>query len=135
MNLTRIVGAAAVAALSLSTLVVTTTNAEAKGGGVRVRTSGACTASTDWKLKTKKDDGRLEVEFEVDANRRGQVWTVTLADNGTTFWSGKRTTHGRSGSFEVEKRTANRAGTDTITATASNAKTGETCSGSLVFPA
>lgn len=60
---------------------------------------------------------------------------MTLADNGTTFWSGKRTTHGRSGSFEVEKRTANRAGTDTITATASNAKTGETCSGSLVFPA
>ena len=135
MSLTRLVGAAAVAALSLSTLVLTTTDAEAKGGGVRVSASGSCTASADWKLKTKKDDGRLEVEFEVDANRRGQVWKVKLADNGTTFWSGKRTTRGRSGSFEVEKRTANRAGSDTITLTARNAKTGETCSGRLAFPA
>lgn len=135
MNAKRIVGAVAVAALSVSSLLFTAPGAEAKGGGVRVRTSGACTASTDWKLKTKQDDGKLEVEFEVDANRRGQVWTVTLADNGTTFWSGKRKTHGRSGSFEVEKRTANRVGSDTITAFAINAKTGETCSGSLVFPA
>lgn len=134
MNVTRIVGLAAVAALSLSSLAVAAPGAEAKGGSLRVRAAGACTASTDWKLKTKKDDGRLEVEFEVDANRRGQVWTVTLADNGTTFWSGKRTTHGRSGSFEVGKRTANRAGSDTITAMATNAKTGETCSGSLVYP-
>jgi hypothetical protein len=135
MNLTRVVGAAAVAALSLSTLMLTTTSAEAKGGRVRVHTSGACSASTEWELKSKVDDGRLEVEFEVDASRKGQVWTVTLADNGTTFWTGMRTTRGRSGSFEVEKRTANQVGTDTITATASNAKTGETCSGSLVFPA
>jgi hypothetical protein len=134
MNLKRIVGTVAVAALSLTPMVLSTSGAEAKGGGVRVRSAGDCTAATNWKLKTKKDDGKLEVEFEVDANRRGQVWTVTLADNGTTFWSGRRTTHGRSGSFEVEKRTANRAGSDTITATASNAKTGETCTGSLVFP-
>lgn len=135
MFLTRFVGAAAVAALALSLLVLTTTTADAKGGDARVRTSGSCTAGTDWKLKAKKDDVRLEVEAEIDANRRGQVWTVALADNGTTFWSGTRTTHGRSGFFEVEKRTANRSGTDTITVMASNAKTGETCFGSLAFPA
>lgn len=101
----------------------------AKGTDV-VRT-GSCSAASDWKLKAKPDDGRLEVEFEVDQNRNGQVWNVTLKHNGSQFFSGQRTTMAPSGSFSVTRFTGNAAGTDTIVGRAVNPKTGEVCRGSL----
>ncbi|MCC6497982.1 MAG: hypothetical protein IT193_17145 [Propionibacteriaceae bacterium] len=131
MNTKHIVGGLVAAALSVSALAMTAPDAAAKG--VRVRTSGACAASSDWKLKAKNDDGRIEVEFEVDSNRRGQRWAVTIEDNSKLVWSGRRTTKGPSGSFSVEKRIANRAGADAIEATATNLRTGETCVGTLTF--
>lgn len=102
----------------------------AKGGDAVIKT-GNCSMSSDWKLKAKPDNGRLEVEFEVDQNRNGQAWNVTLKHNGSAFFSGQKTTHAPSGSFSVTKRTNNAAGTDTIAAKATNPKTGETCQGSL----
>lgn len=93
--------------------------------------TGSCSGSSDWKLKAKPDNGRLEVEFEVDQNVNGQVWNVKLKDNGSTFWHGLKTTHSPSGSFSLTKRTANNAGTDTITGRAVNQNTGEVCQGSL----
>ena len=99
--------------------------------GASVIHTGSCSASSDWKLKAKPDNGKLEVEFEVDQNVNGQVWNVKLKDNGSTFWHGVRTTQAPSGSFSVTKRTANNAGTDTITGRAVNQSTGEVCQGSL----
>ena len=65
----RITAAAVLAAASLSAGAGA---AQAKGGNDReVRRSGRCTAGTTWKLKTKPDDGRLEVEVEIDSNRSG----------------------------------------------------------------
>lgn len=131
MGIKQLAAGLVVAALSVSTLALSAPQATAKG--VEVRTAGNCTAGTDWKLKAKRDDGRLEVEFEADSNRRGQRWAVRLADNGVTVWSGHRTTAGRSASFSVEKRIANRAGADVITVRATNPRTGEVCRGRLVF--
>jgi hypothetical protein len=105
--------------------------AAAKDGDVIRR--GNCTGATDWKLKAKPDDGRLEVEFEVDSNRNGQTWAVQITDNGVEVFSGNRTTQPPSGSFSVERRIANRAGADTIRARATNARSGETCTGSLTI--
>jgi hypothetical protein len=130
-TLTRSAGAVGAGLLTLTLVTAGATAAEAKGRDVR--SSGSCSGATDWKLKAKADDGRLEVEFEVDSNRVGQTWAVRLTDNGTQFFSGNRVTKAPSGSFEVETKPANRAGKDTIRATASNPKTGETCSGSVVF--
>lgn len=101
------------------------------GGGDDVRAQGACSANSTWKLKGKHDDSRLELEFEVDSNRAGQSSTVRLRDNGTTVLRKVKTTQAPSGSFAVHARTANRAGTDRITATATNARTGETCTGHI----
>ena len=86
------------------------------GGGKssRVSSSHACGTGVI-KLKAKHDDGRIEVEAEVDTNRKGQTWSVQLRDNGHSVFKGKRTTHAPSGSFSIEKRIANRAGKDTIT--------------------
>ena len=92
--------------------------ASASGSGA-VTASGGCTGAPVWKLKAKPDDGGvLEVEFEVDTNHNGQRWTVRMRDNGTLFFDGTRTTQAPSGSFTVHRRTANRAGSDVITARA-----------------
>ena len=54
----------------------------AKHGDAIIRT-GNCTGASDWKLKAKPDNGKIEVEFEVDSNVNGQTWNVTLKDNGS----------------------------------------------------
>lgn len=94
-----------------------------------VRSSGSCGGNVVWKLKAKHDDGRLEVEFEVDSNRIGQTWTVRLRDNGELFFAGQRTTQAPSGSFEVVKRTADRVGADVIRARAVYGE--KVCAGSV----
>jgi hypothetical protein len=103
----------------------------ASHGGGGVQASGACSASSTWKMTAKPDDGQLEVQFEVDSNVAGQTWNVRMSDNGTFFFKGKGTTGGASGSFEVKKFTADLAGTDAILGQAKNPATGETCQGSV----
>ncbi len=127
---TRRLGSAALAFLMIGG-VTATAPASAKDGDGRVIVRGDCSARADWKLKAKPDDGRLEVEFEVDSNRNGQSWTWTLRSNGSVFASGKRTTQAPSGSFSVERRTSDTAGRQRISATARNARTGEVCRASL----
>lgn len=92
---------------------------------------GNCSAATNWKLRAKPRDGRLEVEFEVDSNVTGQLWTYKLLHDGAEKASGVRTTMAPSGSFSVERRLPNAAGVHTISAAAKNAGTGETCKASL----
>src|ERR1043166_8596432 len=86
--------------LSLLALLAVTATAYAKAGRAAVK-RGSCSAASDWKLKVKPDDGRLETEFEVDQNRIGKRWRVTLTRNGTTVFRGIRTTVATSGSFSV----------------------------------
>ena len=128
MKKVMLIGVAALAGVAL-VLAPTALAGPAKHHN-RVVKSGNCTVASTWKLKAKADDGRIEVEFEVDQNRNGQTWNVVLKKNGTTFWSGQRTTQAPSGSFEVRKFVNNSAGTDTITGRATNPKTGEVCRGS-----
>jgi hypothetical protein len=118
--------AAAIAGLAVPMTVATPAQAS---GGDFVRKSGTCTNGSTWKLKAKHDDGRIEWEFEVDTNRNGRVWAVKVTDNGRTVFSGNRTTRAPSGSFSVERRTANRAGVDAIRARATRGTA--VCAGSL----
>jgi hypothetical protein len=103
----------------------------AKDGDVIRR--GDCTRATDWKLKLSPENGRIEVEFEVDSNVNGQTWEVQLNRNGNVFFQGTRTTQAPSGSFEVRRLTANGPGTDRFAAAAVNRATGETCRGTASF--
>jgi hypothetical protein len=84
------------------------------GDDDRVIRTGSCSAGADWKLKVKTDDGRLEVEGEIDANVAGQRWRWMLRHNGSVSDRGAATTTPRSGSFEVERRVVDLAGTDTL---------------------
>src|SRR5688572_28033026 len=75
-----------------------------RGGDRGVRVSGSCDGSSTAKLKVKPDDGRLEVEFEVDQNRNGVTWNVQVRRNGALAFSTRATTRGPSGSFSVERK-------------------------------
>lgn len=93
----------------------------------RVIRTGGCSGSADWKLKVKTDDGRLEVEGEIDSNVSGQRWRWTLRHNGSVSDRGVGTTTGRSGSFEVERKVVDLAGTDTLVFRA--VRDGQVCRG------
>ena len=118
----RTIALALIVACSVVALSVTSV-ASAKGGdGVRVR--GTCTQSSTAKLKLGREDRGVEVEFEVDQNRNGVPWQVTLRRNGSIVASTKAVTRGPSGSFEV-RRVISGSGTITAVATRSS---GERCS-------
>ena len=102
--------------------------APANEGDVLVR--GTCTGSSTAKLKLSPEDGRIEVEFEVDQNRNGVTWKVTIRRNGARVVSTRATTKAPSGSFSVERRIADGAGSDRITARATS-PTGEVCTARL----
>ena len=103
----------------------------AKDGDILVR--GSCTAGSTAKLKLSAENGRIEVEFEVDQNRNGVAWTVVLEQGGRRVGRLNRTTRAPRGSFEARKVIANAAGADIVRARAS--RQGEVCSARATFPA
>jgi hypothetical protein len=103
--------------------------AQAKGGNPAVKASGSCVGGGSWELKAKHDDGRVEVEFEVDTNRAGQLWHVVLTDNNVTVLSANKRTVAPSGSFSVRALITDRPGVDTIRAHATFAS--RSCAGSV----
>ena len=118
-----------VAALALTLAGTTAASARPNAKPGAVVKAGSCSGASDWKLKLSPDNGRIQVEFEVDSNRAGQTWHVRIAKNGNPIFMGSRMTKAPSGSFTVRKITSNAAGTDTFRARATNRATGETCIG------
>ena len=123
--------ALAASAITLPIGLAAPATASHGGGGDDVRRSGACSGTAHWKLKAKADDGRIEVEGEIDSNRTGQVWSWKLKHNGSLSAKGTAKTAGRSGSFDVERRMANLAGTDHFVFRAEHA--GQVCRGTISF--
>jgi hypothetical protein len=120
--LLALIGAVSVLAVVVAPLAM------AKDGDV-IR-SGSCSAASDWKLKLSREDGRIEVEFEVDQNKVGDTWRVAMRRDGVVFFRGERVTKAPSGSFEVRRAISNSAGSDTVVARAVNLSTDEVCRGS-----
>ena len=89
---------------------------------------GGCSANSTWKLKLSPENGRTEVEFEVDQNRNGETWRVVLKRNGERFFAGARTTSAPSGSFELRQVVPQSSGD--FVARARNLRTDEVCRGS-----
>jgi hypothetical protein len=126
------IGAALVAATAAVALAVVPAGLAKGGKDGDVRVRGTCTAASTSKLKLSDEDGRIEVEFEVDQNRVGRTWNVVLRHNGVAARRLVRVTRAPSGSFEARAVLANVAGTDRIAATATS-RTGETCRASAGF--
>jgi len=104
-------------------------SASSRGGGkaAAVRVAGTCTDGSTAKLKIKPDNGRVEVEFEVDENRNGKKWGVQMKRNGSRVLSRSAVTRAPSGSFEVRAVIAAGSPRTKVTAVARRAATGEVC--------
>ncbi len=110
-----------------------TASAPAMANSSDVTRQGGCSHNASWKVKAKPDNGRLEVEGEVDSNVRGQTWHWRILHDGRVSMRGKATTGGRSGSFTVERRIINTRGSDRVGWRAVNRNTGETCRGGVTI--
>ncbi|MGH2527095.1 MAG: hypothetical protein ACRDG2_10150 [Actinomycetota bacterium] len=120
-------------AVSLVALFVLVVPAVASAGDGDVIREGPCSGRSDWKLKLSPEDGRIEVEFEVDQNVVGDEWRVRIRHDGEIAFRGTRTTRGASGSFELRIVEPNNAGADNFRARARNLSTDEVCAGSASF--
>ena len=99
--MSRLSTAALAVTLAAASAIVTAPGALAKDGDLRVK--GTCTSAATSKLKLSADDRGIEVEFEVDQNRNGIPWKVTLRRNGTFVSATTATTRAPSGSFSVRR--------------------------------
>ena len=113
-----------VAALSAVAAAALAPAGVAKDGDVLVR--GSCTGASSSKIKLSDEDGRIEVEFEVDQNRNGVRWNVAIFRGSARVTRITRVTRGPSGSFEARIVAANRAGRDAFRARAVS-PSGEVC--------
>lgn len=111
-------------------LIATAPMAAGRGGGGDdgdVRVAGRCSMGSTAKLALSPEDGRVEVELEVDENRVGSRWGVALNRNGTPVARRAATTRRPSGSFEVRRVVAPGSPRTVVTAVARRAATGEVC--------
>ena len=130
MFTTRVIPLAAALALSGAVLAAPPIASAKNGNGVRA--TGTCTQSSTSKLKLSGENARIEVEFEVDQNRNGVRWTVTLRRNGALSVSTRATTRSPSGSFSVRRLLTNGSGGDVVSARAVS-PSGEVCTARATF--
>jgi uncharacterized protein (DUF2147 family) len=115
------------AALVLAVAIPALAAGPAQASSDEVRRTGSCTGSANVKIKAKHDDGRIDIEAEVDSNRNGQVWRWSLRHNGDLSYRGKARTVAPSGSFTIERRTLNAAGVDSFKFRAKHRPSGQVC--------
>jgi hypothetical protein len=118
-------------ALGIAVFTLGCASASAKDGDIEQ--PGTCSGASSAKLKLSPENGRIEVEFEVDQNRTGVRWDAVLKRNGDQAASARPTTRGPSGSFELRRVLPDGPGADRILARATS-PSGETCRAQATFP-
>jgi hypothetical protein len=103
------------------------------GGRPEVRVSGACGRGATSRLRLRARDGAIELEFEVDETRAGRSWRVVVVHEGRVAWRGLAHTGRPSGSFSLERRVADYAGSDQVMARAVGPR-GITCQATATLP-
>ena len=126
MSIARILTAAVVSAAA----ALSPAAALAKDGDIRV--TGKCSGPSSAKLKLSAEGKRIETELEVDQNRNGVRWQVTIRRNGVLAVSTKATTKAPSGSFTVRRLLRNASGADVVRARAVS-PSGEVCTARATF--
>lgn len=129
MRKIRISATLAAAALTAATLAP----APAVAGDRQVLRTGSCNSAAVWKLKVSPENGRLEVQYEVDTNRRGQRFRVRIFHGPRRIHNAVHTTRGRSGSFTARLLATNTSGRDRFRARAVQLNGGQRCAGRIRF--
>jgi hypothetical protein len=91
-----------------------------------VRT-GHCTGAADWEIEVYHENGRVEVEFEVDHSRSGAAWKWSMSNDGLSFANGRATIAAHRDAVFVSRLTTNGPGHDHIVVRAVNVATGQVC--------
>ncbi len=92
-----------------------------------VERTARCSMGSEVKLDLSPENGRVEVEVEVDENRNGSRWSVVANRNGSRIITRTAVTRAPSGSFEVRRVVAPGSPRTTVVAVAKRAATGEVC--------
>lgn len=93
-----------------------------------VRKPGQCTMSAFSKIKLSPENGRIEVEFELDSGRNGEAWKVAIRRNGKVIARTRARTGRPSGSFTMRRVVGNRPGRpDEVAVRAESFATGQLC--------
>jgi len=82
-------------------------------------------------LSVEKDDGRFEVEADIDDAAPGSKWRVVLKQDGSTFFKDVRRAD-TEGDISVDRDRADTAGTDTFTLRVNRVGTSGGCSLTIV---
>lgn len=128
-RITRLVTAGALGLAGLGTFALVPV-AMASAATPSINKNSTCSGTSVSNLQVQREDtGAVSVDFGVDMARHtaGIPWKVTESRNGTGFVSVTVKTI-TDGSFSVTRVLSPLAGTNSISASAVNAKTGETCS-------
>ncbi len=88
--------------------------AGANDGRPEVRVAGVCGGGATSKLRLRSDGDGIDVRFEVDHSKAGEVWRVVLVHERRVGWKGFVKTSGPGGSFEVERTLKDFPGADEV---------------------
>lgn len=116
---------AASALLAVPALVVAATPASA------VERSGTCSGAR-FELSAEKDDGRFEVEADIDNARPGSKWRVILKHDGRTYYNKVRTAD-REGDISADFNRRNTAGKDVFKLTVKKVGSSTACSRTITL--
>ncbi len=109
--------------------------ASAHGTG-NSKASGDCSLGSTWYLKADGNRGgeghTVEVKFRIRTDQGGQAWDWQLLDNGIVEGTGQSTTKSN-GDLQEKQSIHNQMGPDTVTLSATNSVTGETCQGEVTL--
>ena len=125
MNKTGMVRLAGAAALALGVSVALGLPAQAKDGST-AQSHGTCSATSTYKLVASGHKDSITVKAKVKTDVGGELWSFTVADNGSEVAAGDATTS-KNGKLTVRQSIPNLDGADTIDFTATDSVTGETC--------
>lgn len=129
---TRIGAVGASAALLAAGIPLGMAQSASPDRGTDAEKRGGCSAgNTRYDFEVDRDDGRYEINFEVDSNVRGQQWRVRLFESGNRYYSRVLTTD-REGEVEAERDRSFSPGPDAFRARAVNLGNGVVCKARIV---
>ncbi len=115
--------AAASAALVGAALAIAPAASAAVPASVNV---SGCTLGSTITLSGTPSAGRIAVSLTVDGAAAGQYWSVAIGDNLTGVYAGLKKSDAN-GDVAVAASTGDQSGTDYLTGSAFNWRTGEVC--------
>lgn len=95
---------------------------------------GQCDPRGRYELELDREDGRIEVDYEVTSRRAGQRWVITMKHDGVRFFHGSKVTRlddDDRPDLEIDRKVANHSGRDRFRVRAVQPATGAVCRVSL----